>query len=311
MQIKTNRIRAKQQFGQHFLVDQSVLQNICQTLAPKAGQNVLEIGPGTGALTRLLLATEATITAVEIDNDLIRALQKRWPQLKLIHKNILELDISGLFTDLPTDAPSKNSQWRLVGNLPYNISTQILARLPALRMQIQDALFMVQEEVALRLAASPGNKQWGRLGVLMQHSFDVEMLFEVPPDAFRPKPAVQSRMVYLKPKQHVEEIIDKGTFSQVVRAAFNQRRKTLANALKPLASEFVSLKDPAKLLLDLKIMPNRRAEELSLQEFARLANRVAAQEATQNARAQLDSSQRKNQTACSGQSDKDESCPVT
>lgn len=262
---RKNQRHPKRRLGQHFLTDKSVLQQIGQLLQLRPEQKVLEIGAGTGALTKILVDANVRLTAVEIDNRLVAMLGKRWPKISIIHADILKLDLPELLSGAP---------WRLVGNLPYNISTQLLARLPDCRQQMQDALFMVQEEVAVRLAASPGNKQWGRLGVWMQTGFHISMLSQIPPEAFWPKPNVNSRLVYLKPRIESDNILNTKLFLWLVKAAFNQRRKRIGNSLKTLQNALPSPVDITQLLADAGLSANSRAEELSVADFVRLANRL-------------------------------------
>lgn len=259
---KTTTVVAKHHLGQNFLKDIFVLEQIYQTLAPKPGQNVLEIGAGTGALTRLLEQSGAHLTVVEIDGDLVQKLKSLWPDLHILHADVLQLNLGSLLAD---------RKWRLVGNLPYNISTPLLARLPAVRQQMVDGLFMLQEEVALRLAASTGSKQWGRLSVLLQHCFDVEPLFTVPPEAFSPKPAVQSRLIYTRPKAKPAAIQDYDLFLQLLQVVFGQRRKMIGNTLKSLTPA-LSADKLTELLTEIGINRRDRAEFISVDAFVQLTN---------------------------------------
>lgn len=265
---KHRSVQAKRRFGQHFLKDQSVLQSIEQILALKPEQYVLEIGPGTGALTQALIASKAQLTVVEIDTDMVAQLRRRWAGLNIIQADILKLDLDSLLA---------GKKWRLVGNLPYNISTPLLARLPSWRPQIQDALFMLQEEVATRIAALPGTKRRGRLSVLMQHSFTVTLQDMVPPEAFEPKPAVHSRLVYLQPLPKVAKIVNSNVFFWLVKTTFNQRRKTLSNTLKNLPGKLSANINLIQLLAGAAIDGQSRAEELSVADFVRLANHLTDQ----------------------------------
>lgn len=261
------RIQAKRRFGQHFLTDSSVLEKISQTLASRPGERWLEIGPGAGALTQYLLDMDIDLTVVEIDETLAEKLHQRWPHLNIIRADILHLDLEALF---------EADGWCLVGNLPYNISTQVLMRLPRLRTRIEKALFMLQKEVAERLCAHPGNRQWGRLGVAMQHSFETASLFDVPATAFQPKPAVESCFVHLKPKSQIDPLDNEELFLWLVKVAFGQKRKMLGNCLKALRPALTGTLTQAALLAESGIDPQRRAEELSVSDFVRLANRLQA-----------------------------------
>ena len=237
-------------------------------LALTPEQYVIEVGPGTGALTQVLIASGAQLTVVEIDTDMVKRLQRRWPALNIIQADILKFNLDSLLA---------GKKWRLVGNLPYNISAPLLAKLPGWRLQMQDALFMLQEEVATRIAALPGTKQRGRLSVLIQHGFTVTLQNRVPPEAFEPEPAVNSRLVYLQPRPKVEKIVNSGVFVWLVKTAFNQRRKTLSNALKGLFSKSSTSTSLIQLLANTAIDGQSRAEELSVTDFVRLANHLADQ----------------------------------
>ncbi len=249
----------RKRFGQHFLRNSKVIDEILDILAPEAGQRVLEPGSGRSALTGRLLASKVALTAVEVDRDLVSRLRSRWPALKLIEADILEFE-------LPVLEPGE--KWRLIGNLPYNISTPLLGRLPLWRTRIKNALFMLQAEVAERLAAGPGSKKRSRLGVMLQHQFDIALYRRIPPEDFYPPPAVYSRMVRLTPRRDVPTLEDSSLFARLVKAAFSQRRKTLKSALRGM------LPDPSQLLNAVGISEGTRAEQLSVDDFVRLSNRL-------------------------------------
>ena len=249
----------KKRFGQHFLHDRNVVGRIVTALAPHAGDHVVEIGPGTGALTHELAARLSHFDAVELDRDLLAHLQSSVPpgRLTLHSADALKFDFCRLMQE--------GRKLRLVGNLPYNISTPLLFHLLDQGTCIQDMLFMLQKEVVDRMAAAPGGKDYGRLSVMIQWQLRVEKLFDVHPGAFTPPPKVDSSVVRLVP--HATPLIqvrDPKLFAYVVRAAFAQRRKTLRNNLKNLCS--------GDRLAALGIDPQRRAETLTLAEFATLAN---------------------------------------
>jgi 16S rRNA (adenine1518-N6/adenine1519-N6)-dimethyltransferase len=250
---------ARKRFGQHFLRDQRVIGQIIEAMALHASDHVVEIGPGQGALTRELVRRLSHFEAVEFDRDLISHLQSEFPSSKLtLHQaDALKFDFCQL---------AKNDQkLRLVGNLPYNISTPLLFHLLDQAGCIEDMLFMLQKEVVLRLAAVPGKKDYGRLTVMIQYRCQVEKLFDVAPDAFSPPPRVESSMVRLIPHPAPPvDVKDEATFARVVRAAFASRRKTLRNNLKGLLE--------AGELSALGVDPTRRAETLTLAEFAALSN---------------------------------------
>ena len=253
--------RPRKRFGQHFLHDRHVIGRIVAALAPRAEDHIVEIGPGQGALTRELATHTAHFDAVELDRDLLAHLQSAIPSGKLtLHSaDALKFDFCRLMQE--------GRRLRLIGNLPYNISTPLLFHLLDQAGCIEDMLFMLQKEVVQRLAASPGGKDYGRLSVMIQYRCQVEKLFDVAPGAFTPPPKVDSAVVRLTPHATPPVAVnDEARFSQVVRAAFASRRKTLRNNLKGLLS--------AEQLLALGIDPVRRAETLSLAEFATLSNAI-------------------------------------
>jgi 16S rRNA (adenine1518-N6/adenine1519-N6)-dimethyltransferase len=256
---------ARKRFGQHFLRDRNIISRIIEALALHASDHVVEIGPGQGALTRELAARLPDFEAVELDRDLVSHLQSEIPSGKLtLHQaDALKFDFCQL---------AKNDQkLRLVGNLPYNISTPLLFHLLDQAGCIEDMLFMLQKEVVLRLAAVPGKKDYGRLSVMIQYRCQVEKLFDVAPDAFSPPPRVESSMVRLIPHSAPPvQVKDEATFARVVRAAFASRRKTLRNNLKGLLE--------AGELSALGVDPTRRAETLTLAEFATLSNAIESPE---------------------------------
>ena len=234
MVIQQSSGRPRKRFGQHFLTDQGVLQQMVNALGLMSEHNVFEIGPGQGALTDqlypLISATEGQYTAVEIDRDLVPWLKARFSKMHLVNDDVLKVDLR---TFLATGA-----NWRVVGNLPYNISSPILVKLielvrraPAL---VCDMHFMLQKEMADRLAAQPGSKAWGRLSVLTQLTFTADVLFDVSPEAFSPPPRVWSSVIRLVPNRTE---LDPGVYDamqKILRLAFSGRRKRLSNSLKSL-----------------------------------------------------------------------------
>ena len=258
--------RARRRFGQNFLVDDTVIHRIVAAIAPAPGDPLVEIGPGRGALTGLLEASGCDLTVVEIDRDLARGLRLRHPELRIVETDALRLDYGALF-----DPPRP---FRIVGNLPYNISTPLLFHLLEHARWIRDAHFMLQDEVVQRLTASPGDKAWGRLGVMIRYRCDVERLFAVPREAFLPRPQVRSRIVRLIPRQTPRTpAADEALFAQVVRSAFAQRRKTLRNGLKSVpgtgAAAWAALEASG---VDLRLRP----EMLDVEDFVRIADVLAA-----------------------------------
>jgi len=251
--------RPRKRFGQNFLHDPMVIRRIIDAIDPQPGDHLVEIGPGQAALTIPLLQAAGSMDAIEIDRDLVPIVQEQCAphgELTLHNVDALKFDFSKLRTD---DRPL-----RLVGNLPYNISTPILFHLLETREVIADMHFMLQKEVVDRMAADPGSKTYGRLSVMLQAYCEVTHLFDIGPGAFKPAPKVDSsivRLVPLPPDQ--ARIIDEAKFSQVVTASFAQRRKTLRNNLKGLLDE--------QQIQELGIDPGVRAETLSVDDFRKLA----------------------------------------
>ncbi|HKL64459.1 MAG TPA: 16S rRNA (adenine(1518)-N(6)/adenine(1519)-N(6))-dimethyltransferase RsmA [Woeseiaceae bacterium] len=250
--------RPRKRFGQHFLRDPSVVSRIVAAIGPAEGDHLVEIGPGEGILTAPLAALPVALDAVEIDRDLAAALRTRYAgdaNFTLHEADALKFDFGSLGDDL-----------RVVGNLPYNISTPLLFHLVEQRRAIRDMHFMLQKEVVDRMAAAPGGKQYGRLTVMLACSMEVERLFDVPPEAFRPPPRVQSSVVRLVPRARQLEIGDESLFAALVTGAFSRRRKTLRNALAAWLT--------AEAIAEEGIDPTLRPERLAPEEFARLANRA-------------------------------------
>ena len=246
--------RARKRFGQHFLVDEGVLQRIADVIRLGPEDRLLEIGPGPGALTDYLYGEPARYVAVELDRDLVAPLKARFPDLELISADILRVDLDEIL-----DPPG----WRLVGNLPYNISSPLLLKLFRHLPRIQDMHFMFQRELGARIGASPGSKNWGRLGVLTQYYCEVESLFDVPPEAFAPPPRVYSQVVRLMPRKELAPV-NLEVFSRVLQLAFSSRRKRIANGLKDLNIDW------QQAAVDLDARP----DVLGLEDFLSLANAV-------------------------------------
>lgn len=255
--------RPRKRFGQNFLESDSVIRQIVGAIAPAVDDRLVEIGPGLGALTRPLLERVDELHVVELDRDLAATLSERlgYPDALLIHEaDALNFDFAALAVERPL---------RVVGNLPYNISTPLLFHLldqaDTAVAGIRDMHFMLQKEVVDRICAQPGNKAWGRLGVMTQIRADATRLFTVPPGAFRPPPKVDSAIVRIVPRSLGRADRERlPALDRVVRAAFAQRRKTLRNTLKDLVD--------ADAMSALDIDPVRRAETLSLDELRRLAD---------------------------------------
>lgn len=251
----------RKRFGQHFLTDRSVLEKIVAALAPSDDDFIVEIGPGTGALTKCLLARANQLTAIEMDRDLVEFLEKNHDlkTLKVIQADVLRFDFSSIQAD--REAATKI---RLIGNLPYNISTPLLFHLLGFIDQIQDMVFMVQREVALRLSARPGGKNYGRLSVMSNLELECRCLFDVPPQAFHPPPKVQSTLVHLVPNPARHPIAHPARLDRIVKNAFSQRRKTLRNSLATLVT--------AEQFQRAEIDPSLRAENLSPEQYIALSN---------------------------------------
>ena len=253
---------ARKRFGQNFLTDQQVLSDIIQTIAPAQSDAMVEIGPGLGAMTRLLLDSLDQLHVVELDRDLVTRLQKTFDLKKLvIHSgDALQFDFGAL--PVPT-----GQKLRVVGNLPYNISSPLLFHLARYTSQIQDQHFMLQKEVVERMVAPPGGKSYGRLSVMLQWRYAMELRFIVPPTAFDPPPRVESAIVRMVPIE-TPLACSQQALEQVVLKAFSQRRKVIRNCLAGLFSEAD--------LIDAGIDPQTRPETISLEKFVLLANRLPA-----------------------------------
>jgi 16S rRNA (adenine1518-N6/adenine1519-N6)-dimethyltransferase len=254
-------LRARKRFGQHFLHDASVVRRIADAIAPQPGDELVEIGPGHGALTQQLLARVARLRAIEIDRDLVRELRARFAatSLEVIEADVLDVDFTAL--------RGSGARLRVAGNLPYNISTRLLFHLLSHRDAIRDMHFMLQREVVERMAAQPGNRTYGRLTVMLAPWLEIAPLFHVPAGSFRPPPRVESTVVRLVPRARPQfDVDDPLAFDRLVRAAFAQRRKTLRNALRTLV--------PGDVFEQLGIDPGARPETLAPAQFAQLARRI-------------------------------------
>jgi 16S rRNA (adenine1518-N6/adenine1519-N6)-dimethyltransferase len=253
--------RARKRFGQHFLTDQNIIRKIVTAIQPQPGQYIVEIGPGQGAMTIPLLEISKRLEVVELDRDLIPILQRNCAGLGELHIH----NADALKFDFTTLAPQH--QIRVTGNLPYNISTPLMFHLLEQAHHIQDMHFMLQKEVVDRMAASPGNKDYGRLSVMMQYQCQVIPLFDISRNCFSPPPRVESAFVRLVPHTTPPvSVNDPAALQQVVTLAFNQRRKTLRNALKRLLTE--------EQLESAGVDPTLRADHIDLATYARLSNLV-------------------------------------
>ena len=254
--------RARKRFGQNFLVDHGVIQRIASAIRPRPGETIVEIGPGQGALTEPLVASAETLHVIELDRDLVPWLRVRfekYPGFTLHQADALKFDFASLEG---TDKPL-----RIVGNLPYNISTPLIFHLISFADKVQDMHFMLQKEVVKRLAASPGEKAFGRLSVMVQYYCRVEPLFDVPPGSFDPAPKVDSAIVRITPYRELPHTVGNiKTLEKLVTAAFGQRRKTLRNALKSI----LDVADMDELPVDI----TKRAEQLTMAEFIALSDAI-------------------------------------
>ncbi|MDQ3743410.1 MAG: 16S rRNA (adenine(1518)-N(6)/adenine(1519)-N(6))-dimethyltransferase RsmA [Acidobacteriota bacterium] len=264
-----NLPRAKKRLGQNFLVDEAYARRIVAALAPRAGETVLEIGPGRGALTALLVESGARIVAVEFDRELVGPLRARFggrSNFELVEGDALEVDFCSVV------GPSERA--RVVANLPYNISTAILQRLIVQRLCVAEMVLMLQREVVARINAPPGSTERGYLTVFVEAYCEAEALFDVPPGAFRPVPKVWSGVVRLRVRERGPEVDDERLLWRVVSAGFAQRRKTMLNNLRAAAGELsarVEAAGGASALLEAAgVESSRRAETLTLDEWSRM-----------------------------------------
>jgi 16S rRNA (adenine1518-N6/adenine1519-N6)-dimethyltransferase len=251
-------IRPKKSLGQHFLKDLSVAERIASVLPENSELPVLEIGPGTGVLTRFLLKNERQLTVVELDKESVNYLNKHYSGLqgRIIEADFLKLDLNTLFP----------AQFAVIGNYPYNISSQIFFKVLEHKDKIPFCAGMLQKEVAERLAARPGKKAYGIITVLLQVWYDIEYLFTVEPEVFDPPPKVKSAVVRMTRNRRTELGCDETLFKTVVKTAFNQRRKTLRNSLK-------SLLEKNKTISTLPVF-DKRPEQLPVEAFIELTNRL-------------------------------------
>lgn len=266
-----NRVRPKKKLGQHFLTDMEVAKRIADTVDVCPGIPVLEVGPGTGALSQYLLPKGREMKVVEIDNESVEYLHSAIPQLrdKIIVGDFLQMDLATVF---------KGRSFVLTGNYPYNISSQIFFKLLDYKDLIPCCTGMIQKEVAERLTSGPGNKSYGILSVFLQAWYDTEYLFTVPETVFNPPPKVKSAVVRFMRNDVGDLGCDERLFRRLVKTVFNQRRKMMRGSIKPLLAQLDNERerksDHATLLADVEL--TRRPEQLSVQEFVALTNRVEA-----------------------------------
>jgi len=249
---------ARKRFGQNFLTDKLVLDNIIDAIAPQRGEAMVEIGPGLAAMTALLLKSLDHMHVVELDRDLVARLEKAYPREKLtVHSgDALKFD----FGSIPVPEGRK---LRIVGNLPYNISSPLLFHLAEFAPLVEDQHFMLQKEVVERMVAEPGTKAYSRLSVMLQWRYDMDLMFIVPPTAFDPPPQVDSAIVRMIPKRQMLEV-DGATLEKVVAKAFSQRRKVIRNCVAGMFTE--------AQLVEAGIDPGVRPEAVGLEQYVALAN---------------------------------------
>ncbi|MGZ5201136.1 MAG: 16S rRNA (adenine(1518)-N(6)/adenine(1519)-N(6))-dimethyltransferase RsmA [Telluria sp.] len=249
---------ARKRFGQNFLTDDHILNNIIDAIAPRKGEVMVEIGPGLAAMTALLLKALDHMHVVELDRDLVARLEKAYPRERLtVHAgDALKFD----FASIPVPAGQK---LRVVGNLPYNISSPLLFHLAQYAQLVEDQHFMLQKEVVERMVAEPGSKAYGRLSVMLQWLYDMELLFVVPPTAFDPPPQVDSAIVRMIPRAR-PLAVDGARLEAVVQKAFSQRRKVIRNCVAGMFTE--------AQLVEAGIDPGTRPETVSLEQYVALAN---------------------------------------
>jgi len=270
---------AKKRFGQNFLIDTDIIQQIIDSIQPQTDDLMIEIGPGLGAMTRPLLKHLNQLNVIELDRDIIPKLIKNCTFADTANKEKLIINENDVlkfdFTAFHARHKCSKKDLRIVGNLPYNISTPILFHLLDHRHIIQDMHFMLQKEVVERIVATPGNKLYGRLSVMLQTFCQAQFLFEVPPFAFQPAPKVDSAILRLTPQHKTEHSIDDFTlYESLIRQAFSQRRKTIKNTLKQICS--------VKNIEQAGLRPSQRAEELSVQDYVNLYGTIRQEQAPLN-----------------------------
>lgn len=253
-------VRPKKHLAQHFLTDPAIARRIVDSLEPKPGEVVLEVGPGTGVLTGLLLEKEAKLVPVEIDPESVLHLKKKWPELagSLVEGDFLDLDLDTI----------SGGKLHVIGNFPYNISSQIFFKILENRQKVSSIVCMLQKEVAYRIASTPGTKTYGILSVLLQAYYDIHYLFSVKPGSFHPPPKVKSGVIRLVRNQHVSLPCDEKLFLRVVKTTFNQRRKMIRNSIQPI---LLNLDSDFDLL-------TKRPEQLDVEQFIELTRWIASRQ---------------------------------
>ncbi|MEF2968759.1 16S rRNA (adenine(1518)-N(6)/adenine(1519)-N(6))-dimethyltransferase RsmA [Paenibacillus sp. M1] len=274
--IQRHGFSFKKSLGQNFLIDQNILGKIVGAAGLDKSKGALEIGPGIGALTEKLAQEAGRVAAVEIDQRLLPILEEvlePYPQVHVIHGDVLKLDLHALFADEFEGCSGVS----VVANLPYYVTTPILMKLLEAGLPLENIVVMIQKEVAERMAASPGGKEYGSLSIAVQYYSEPELVCTVPHSVFIPQPNVESAVIRLKVRSAPPvSVADEAFFFEVVQAAFAQRRKTIANNLKSRFFPGEGRERLEALLAESRIEPSRRAETLSLEEFAGLANTLYA-----------------------------------
>jgi 16S rRNA (adenine1518-N6/adenine1519-N6)-dimethyltransferase len=251
--------KPKKRFGQNFLQDENILNKILREINPQPEDHIIEIGPGYGALTQKLLSATENLTAIEIDNQLAEELKAKLPQLQIINEDFLELSLSEL--------ASKEEKVRIVGNIPYNITSPILFKLIKNNALVKDAVFMVQLEVAKRIAADRGTKDYGILAVVLKYFTATKLCFKISPNVFYPKPKVFSALVHIKFKEIKQPRDEQRLFIDIVKAAFGNRRKTLKNSFSNSIFNEIDFSNSG---IDLSL----RAENLDVEHYLQLTQFV-------------------------------------
>lgn len=260
------KIKPLKKFGQNYLNDKNVLTKIINVIEPSTIDNIIEIGPGLGSLTTLLLPLNPALQAIEIDTRAIDILKEKFPNLKLIEGDFLKMDIHQLYGSGP--------KLKVVGNIPYNITSPILFKLIESHSLVSEAVFMIQHEVALRMIAPPGKKDYGILAVILKKFCEVQLCFKVSPNVFYPKPKVHSAVIHLKFRNLNITPLEKKVFISIVKALFNTRRKTIKNSLSNSIFKTIDFTDCG---IDL----SRRAEQLELEQFEKIAGFLISKKTNQ------------------------------
>lgn len=270
--MRTNSIFAKKSFGQNFLIDDGVLEGIVESANVTAEDTVIEIGPGFGNLTCYILEKSARVIAFEIDNDMIDILNDRFSNnsnLEIVNKDILKVDLEEYI---------KDKRVKIIANLPYYITTPIIFKLLEYRKNIQSITIMIQKEVAKRIASAPRSKDYGVLTINTNYLADVKKLFDVPNTSFIPAPNVTSSVIQIVPNEEKEKLLgikDENMFKELVKKAFSARRKKLSNSLCNTGIEGMTKQDIDNMILSVGLNPNCRAEEVSIEDYVKMANIIA------------------------------------